>query len=272
VTAAADETVRVWDLADGEPRPFMAAMSGGPVNAVELSPDASIVAVLNAARATLLSAATGDTLVEFELGERHAGVAFADNDHLFVGGVGGTLQVITHDVSGIWRMQQLWQGAAPIRWLRASPHGRFLVLVDQNNLAQQFDLEEGRIGDLSMTLPDSVEDVTFNPAGSRVYFRTARWIHRVSSSANGLIWLDAIFGPKPLHGGRIVIAANTSAGNELYMPLSQGGNLMLGRLSFDAGQGPGLFGNREDLLRDWRRKLGTVADSPAATAAAVGSP
>jgi len=269
-TAAADETVRVWDLADGEPRPFMAAISGGPINAVELSPDASIVAVLNAARATLLSAATGDTLVEFELGERHAGVAFADNDHLFIGSAGGTLQVITHDASGIWRMLQLWQGAAPIRWLRASPHGRFLVLVDQNNLAQQFDLEEGRIGDLSVTLPDSVEDVAFNPAGSRVYFRTARWIHRVSSSANGLIWLDAIFGPKPLHGGRIVIAANTSAGNELYMPLSQGGNLTLGRLSFDSGQGPSLFGNREDLLTDWRRKLGTVADSPAAGAA--GSP
>jgi len=271
-TVAADDTVRVWDLADGEPRPFMAAMTGGPINAVELSPDASLVAVLNAARATLLDAVTGNTLVEFELGERHAGVAFADDDHLFIGGISGALRVITRDAAGTWRMQQLWQGAAPIRWLRASPHGRYLVLVDQNNLAQQFDLEEGRIGDLSVALPDGVEDVTFNPAGSRVYFRTARWIHRVSSSVNGLIWLDAIFGPKPLYGGHMVIPTNTSAGNELFLPLSQGGNLTLARLSFETGQGPGLFGNRADLLEDWRRKLGVVADLPAVAAGTPSPP
>ena len=141
------------------------------------------------------------------------------------------------------------------------------MLVDENDLAQQFTLEEGRIGALSVSLPESVEDVAFNPVGSRVYFRTARWVHRVSSSTNGLIWLDAILAPRPVHGGNIIVAAATSEGNEIQLPVTRGGSLTLARLRYDAAATPGLFGNRDELIEEWRAKLGLAMEARWGTAA-----
>jgi hypothetical protein len=116
-----------------------------------------------------------------------------------------------------------------------------------------------------------VEDVAFNPVGSRVYFRTARWIHRVSSSADGLIWLDAIFGRRPVNGASIVVSTTTSAGNEIHLPVIRAGSVAVARLRFDSSETPGLFGNRDDLIREWRERLGMLTEArwgTAATAAA----
>jgi len=265
-SAAADDTVRVWELADGRPLPFMAEMPGGAVTALEFSPDASILAVVNATRVVLLDTVSGDTVVEFPLGEAHDGVAFADDDNLYLGGNSGTLSALARSPSGAWTLQQRWQGSFAIKWLRASQRGRHLVLVDQNNVAQQFDLEEGRIGALSVSLPENVEDVAFNPVGSRVYFRTARWIHRASSSTNGLIWLDAIFGPRPAQGGGIIVSAATSAGNEIRLPVIRAGSARLEKLRFDASETPALFGNRDELIEEWRDKLGMAMEARWGTA------
>ncbi len=270
-SAAADDTVRVWDLADGRPLPYMTDMPGGAITALEFSPDASMLAAVNATRVVLLDSETGDAIVEFPLGETHAGVAFADNDSLYLGSNSGALSVVSRNVSGAWSLQQRWQGASAIKWLRASPRGSQLVLVDQDNLAQQFNLEEGRIGSLSVSLPEDVEDVAFNPVGSRVYFRTARWIHRASSSTNGLIWLDAIFAPRPAQGGSVVVSSATSAGNEVHLPIIRAGAITLARLRFDSSEAPGLFGNRDELIREWRDRLGMTTEArwgSAATAAA----
>ena len=215
----------------------------------------------------LLDAETGDAIVEFPLGEPHPGVAFSDNGTLYLGGKSGALSVVSRDASGAWSLQQRWQGAAAIKWLRASPRGKHLVLVDENNLAQQFNLEEGRIGSRSVTLPENVEDVAFNPAGSRVYFRTARWIHRASSSINGLIWLDAMFGPRPVQGGNIVVSSTTSAGNEIHLPVVRAGSVTLALLRFDSSEAPGLFGNRDDLIGEWHDRLGMTMEARWGTAA-----
>ena len=266
-SAAADDTVRVWDLADGRPLPYMIDMPGGAITALEFSPDASILAAVNANRVVLLDTEAGETLVEFPLGEPHAGVAFSDNSKLYLGSNSGTLSVVVRDASGAWSLQQRWQGAAAIKWLRASPRGNYLVLVDGDNLAQQFNLEEGRIGSRSVSLPENVEDVVFNPAGSRVYFRTARWIHRVSSSTDGLIWLDALFGPRPVRGGSIVVNSTTSAGNEIHMPIVRAGSVTLKRLRFDSNEAPGLFGNRDELIREWHDRLGMTTEGRWGTAA-----
>ena len=266
-SAAADDTVRVWDLADGRPLPFMIEMPGGAVTALEFSQDASMLAIVNATRVVLIDSGSGDTVVEFSLGEAHEGVAFADNDNLYLGGNSGTLSVVSRSTSGAWTLQQRWQGSFAIKWLRASPRGRHLVLVDQNNLAQQFNLEEGRIGMLSVSLPENVEDVVFNPVGSRVYFRTARWVHRASSSTNGLIWLDAIFGPRPAHGGRIIVSEATSAGNEIQLPVVRAGSVTLETLRFDSSATPALFGNRDELIEEWRDKLGMTTEARWGTAA-----
>ena len=274
-SAGADDTVRVWNLADGRPLPFMTDMPGGAVTALEFSPDASMLAAVNATRVVLLDTGSGNTLVEFPLGEAHAGVAFADDDNLYLGGNSGTLNVVSRNASGAWILQQRWQGSFAIKWLRASPRGRHLVLVDENNVAQQFDLEEGRIGALSVSLPENVEDVAFNPVGSRVYFRTARWVHRTSSSTNGLIWLDAIIGPRPAHGGSIIVSSATSAGNEIQLPVNRAGTVTLAKLRFDSSEKPALFGNRDELIEEWRDKLGMAMEArwgTAATATSGGSP
>jgi hypothetical protein len=194
-------------------------------------------------------------------------VAFADSDSLYLGSNSGALRVVSRDVAGAWSLQQRWQGAAAIKWLRASPRGDHLVLVDQDNLAQQFNLEEGRIGSLSVSLPENLEDVAFNPVGSRVYFRTARWIHRASSSKDGLIWLDAIFGPRPVHGGSIVVSSEASAGNEIHVPVIRAGSVTLARLRFDSSETPALFGNRDELIREWRDRLGMTTEARWGTAA-----
>jgi WD40 repeat protein len=265
-SAAADDTVRVWSLADGRPLPFMADMPGGAITALEFSPDASKLAVVNGTRVVLLDTESGETVVEFPLSEAHAGVTFADNDHLYLGGNSGALSVVTQSVAGAWSLQQRWQGTSAIKWLRASPRGGHLVLGDQDNLAQQFNLEEGRLGTMSLRLPQEVEDVAFNPVGSRVYFRTARWVHRVSSSPNGLIWLDAILAPRPAHGGTIMASAATSAGNEIRLPVIRAGTLTLARLRFDSSETPALFGNRDELIEEWHARLGRHTEARWGTA------
>jgi WD40 repeat protein len=265
-SAGADDTVRAWNLGDGRPFPFMAEMPGGAVTALAFSPDTSLLAAVNATRIVLLNTESGDIVAEFPLGEMHAAVAFADDDNLYLGADSGALNVVSRRAPDAWSLQQRWQGAAAIRWLRASPGGRHLVLVDDNNLVQQFSLEEGRIGTLSVSLPESVEDVAFNSIGSRVYFRTARWIHRATSSTSGLIWLDAILAPRPVHGGNIVVIPATSAGNEIRLPVTRGGSVTLARLRYDTAGIPGLFGNRDELIDEWRAKLGMTMEARWGTA------
>ena len=233
-------------------------MTGGAIHALEFSPDASMLAVLGGTQALILDTQSGDVVVEFQPGEIHGSLAFADKDHVYIGSESGALRVIARDTAGTWSMQQLWQGSAAIKLLRASPRGQFLVLVDQNDLAQQFSLAEGRVGTLSINLPDAVEDVAFNPAGSRVFLRTARWIQRASSSTNGLIWLDAIFGPRAMHGAGIVVGAGP--GTDVYVPIARAGSVGLRRLQFPASEGPGLFGSKDELLHEWRTRLGLAPE------------
>jgi hypothetical protein len=232
------------------------------VSRVLFSPDGSLIGVLRGDWAGIVDAATGDMLVEKELGEVHAGIAFGPANELFLGSDSGVLSAISRDDGDNWILHRLWQGQSAIRWLEASPRGRFLVLVDQANLAQQFNLTEGRIGASSMQLPAPVEEVAFSPSGSRVLFRTSRWVHRSGSSTNGLIWLDSLFAPKALAGARMVFGHDPNAtsianavGSHLFLPVVRDGGVHLALLRFDDSEGTGLFGNRENLLAEWQARL-----------------
>ena len=258
-SAAADNTVRVWEIADGQPRAYLAEIAGSPLRAIRFSPDTSRIAVLNGEYLRILDSATGGSVAEFALDEAYSGITFADDEHLYVGGESGRLQVISRQGQDAWSMQQLWQGSAPIRLLAASPQGRYLVLVDSNNRAQQFNLQVGRLGKRVIELPDTVQDMTFSPFGTRVLFRTSRWIHRATSAASGLIWLDAIYGPRPSRGGRIVFGTEMTHGNAFYVPVANATSVNLARLQFSSDDGPGLFGNMDELIDDWGVRLGLEA-------------
>ena len=260
-SVGADNKIRVWDTASGLPHSFFGDTSGSAVIKLEFSPDASMLAILGGNQVQILDADTGATLGDFELAEQHQSIAFADDSKLFVGSEAGTLRVISPDSTGDWTLQTLWQGNAAIRWLEVSPQSRYLVFVDQNNLAQQFILAEGKLGEHAIQLPSRVEEVTYAPSGSRVLFKTARWIHLASFAASGLHWRDAVFAPSAIPDSRIVFADPTvdgtaALGNRLYLPVSGDGFVKLSAVSFDAAQGAALFGNKDELLAEWRQKLG----------------
>jgi hypothetical protein len=133
--------------------------------------------------------------------------------------------------------------------------------VDQNNFVRQFSLAEGRIGEATLQLPSEVHEVSFSPNGSRVLIRTTGWVHRASSSAAGLMWLDALRAGKSIRGARMVFGGGGLenkglSGDFLYLPSPGDGFPVLEELRFDAGHRGGLFGKRLALLAEWQRKLG----------------
>jgi WD40 repeat protein len=260
-SAADDNSVRVWETATGLPLTFFGGVTGNPIERIAFSPDASMLGILSSNRVQVMDAADGTILAHFELGESHQSLAFANNDQLYVGSENGTLRALSRDGTEEWNLQTVWQGNAAIRMLEASPKSRFLIMVNQENFAQQFILAEGKLGDQSLQLPGRVEEVSFAPGGSRVLFRTSRWLHRASSSVSGLRWLDAVFAPRSIGAARIVFgdtSSNTFAasGTRVFLPVAGEGYVQLAELSFDAGNGPALFGNNDELLMEWRRRLG----------------
>lgn len=264
-SAASDNSIRIWNTDSGQPFPYVAEISGAPVTRMLFSPDASLLGILNDDHVWLMNVASGEPIADFELGESHAGIAFAKDDQLYVGGESGSLRLINRDGEGSWAVSTLWQGAAPIRWLKASPRGDYLVLVDQSNLASQFILAEGRLADGVLQLPKAVSDITFASGGLRALFHTSRWVHRAGSSMAGLVWQDSVFAPKAIHGAGVIAGspdAGSPAANRLYLPIARKGFVEFVELGFRGSSNPGLFGNRKELLDEWQPRLRGITVPP----------
>ena len=266
-SAAADNTIRIWDTRTQLPLPQVHRLDGEPLQRLAFSADGARLGILHGSTVQIVDVESGDVLARFDLSERHQGLAFADVDNLYVGADSGTLRVLSRQPAGEWRVRSIWQGDSRIKWLEASPRGRFLVLVEHNNFARQFSLAEGRIGESTLQLPSDVEEVSFSPGGSRVLFRTTGWVHRASSSAAGLLWLDALPAGKSIEGARMVFGGRDAAnrnqsGDRLYLPTAGDGFPVLDELRFDASHRAGLFGNRAALLAEWQRKLGLTIVAP----------
>jgi len=259
-SVAEDNTIRIWNTDNGQPLPFTPEVDGDVVTGLSFSPDGGLLAVLQSAGLTLFDTTNGSLVAELELGEPHLGLAFADNHQIYLGGESGALRLVGRDTDEVWSAQQLWQGSRPIRLLEASPHGNYLVIVDDAGLASQLILEEGRIGEQTLAFPGSVEEISFGRTGSRAYLRTSRWTHRVTASINGLHWVDSVISPKPLNGAEIVFGpAGSDTANRAYFPAARNGFVELVELPFPGSSRSGLFGNRADLLAEWRARLGVIA-------------
>ncbi len=257
-SAAADNTVRVWNAASGEPLPFVIDVADAPVLHMAFSANAAVLALLNDDSLQLVNVSDGEPIVEFELDDLHRSIAFAGDTRLFIGAESGALRSVEVDDAGNWKLRQVWQGAAPVRMLEASPESRFLVLVDADNRASQFDLSQGQMSAAVLQLPGALRDVTFT-SGGRVLMQTSRWVHRISSSAAGLVWLDSVFVPNALPGRQIVhggLVQSDPAAHRAYLPVVSGPFVELVELGFRAPSSPGLFGNKDELLAEWQTKLG----------------
>jgi len=256
-SVAEDNSVRVWNTDTGQPLPFITEMDGDVVTGLSFSPDASLLAVLQGTSVALLDSTDGSIVADTELGEPHRGLAFSDNDQIYVGGESGALRLIARGNDGTWSAQQLWQGERPVRLLEASPRGKYLIIVDDAGNASQLILGEGRIGEQMLAFPSPVEEVSFSRSGSRVFFRTSRWTHRAAASISGLHWVDSVVSPKPLNGAQIVFGpAGSDTANRSYLPTARNDFVELVELAFPGSARPGLFGDRGELLAEWRARLG----------------
>jgi WD40 repeat protein len=257
-SAANDNTLRVWDVATGQPRGWNADVAGAAVTRLAMSPDNVLLAALNGSDVRLINIDSGELVADVVLGTPHSALAFVGGSQLYVGSDDGSLSLLQSDANGSWSLRRLWQGESAIRWLEASPRGEFLVLVDDQNLASQFVLQDGRISEARLQLPSRVHGVSFNGRGGRVMFRTARWVHRASASLAGLQLLDSVFVSKALPGARIVAGLTDDgelAANRSYLPVLRNEFLEVAELGFDVPGTAGLFGNREELIAEWRAKL-----------------
>jgi hypothetical protein len=233
---------------------------------------------------------TGEVLTDIELGELHSTLAFAADDQLFLGAPSGALRMLETDRTGNWALRNVWAGSTGLRRLEISSRKQLLVIVDTTHKAQLLDLRNGRIGASVVQLPGAVSDIAFSPNESRVLFRTGRWIHRASVSPRGLMWLDAMRTPKLMAGSSMVFegapaaetdpagttgpetapaamqsspepnpdAAKDPLGNRVMLLTRDAGFAEVAVLDFGYATGPTLFGSREELLREWREKLGAT--------------
>ena len=257
-SAAMDNSVRVWNSRTGQPLPYQVEIQGAAISEVVFSPNATVLGILNGAQVVLLDVNAGTIIAEIELGDVHNGITFVAEDRLYIGGENGVLRLISHVADSNWQVQHVWQGPSPIRFLRASPRADFLVLVDQDDVASQFSLSEGRIGGGTLQLPGALQEVVFDASGARIFFRTARWIHRASSSVSGLIWIDSLFGPRPINGAGLVLGngrSQSKVGARIFLPVARNGFVELAARSFAAATGSGLFGNKDELLNEWRSRV-----------------
>jgi WD40 repeat protein len=253
-SAAADNSIRVWNTADGQPRTWVARLEGDDITGMSFSPDGSVLAVLRGSVLSMLEIDGGATVAEFELATVHRSQAFAANGRLYVGSEDGVLRQVMREAGGVWTVRQLWRGEKPIRQLAGSPRGNFLVMVDDQGVGSLFNLAGGNVGDQTLEFPGPVEEIAFGRSNSHAMFRTARWVHRVSLSASGLHWIDSVFAPMPLQGARIVFGTGEAA-RRAYLPAERNGVVDLVELAFPGSSHTGLFGNREELLDEWRVRL-----------------
>lgn len=258
---AADATLRIWNIADRQPRAFIGKLPDGDAGRMAFSPDASLLGVIGGGTAQIIDTQSGELLAHFDIGEPQSGIAFSGNDHLYIGDASGDLRVIARESGDDWVLRKVWKANSGIRHLQASPRAEFLVLVDSDNIARQFSLAEGRIGDNVLQLPATVEEVSYVPGGTRVLFRTSGWVHRAISSENGLTWLDATLAPPALKSARMVFGdadndGSTTWGNRVYLPVAGDEFASIAELRFGSDKGPGLFGKKDALLAEWRGRLG----------------
>ena len=271
LVASAGETgtVRIWDTDTGLPRPFHAGGTASTIDRIRFSPNGERLGVLSGGRAWIMDVRDGHVLADVELGEQHADLAFAEDDRVYLGGESGILRVLASDRTGSWILRNVWAGPAPVARLVVSDERQLLALVDVANVARLLDLRTGRIGRAELRLPDSVVDLAFSPGESRLLLRTSRWLHRANVSPSGLIWLDALRTPKVMRGSSMAFEvagpatvhpplaeAADPTGNRVVLLTRDAGFAEVALLDFTFESGPTLFGSHEELLTEWRRRLG----------------
>lgn len=267
-SAGDDGSVRIWDAVSGLPRPYHASTSSNMIDLLRFSRSGRRLAILSGQSVWIMDVETGAVLADIELGEMHSDITFVDEDYLYLAGTSGILRSVAMDGLGTWNLRNVWEGKFPLRRIQMSVGRQLLVLVDAENTARVFDIRNGHIGPQTLQLPGRIEDLLFSPGESRVLLRTSRWIHRADVSRSGLTWESALRAPQALRGSRMAFddriepqrtaggRTAVSSGNHVLLLSRDAGFVELANLYFSSSGGPILFGSRDELLEEWRNKLG----------------
>ncbi|MEM9208119.1 MAG: AAA-like domain-containing protein [Pseudomonadota bacterium] len=257
-----DNRVRVWESASGSPRRFDNPLAGDGVDVLRFSPDNRLLAILTGQEIRVIATESGVVEARVDVGDVQNDVVFGAENRIFLAGMDGSLRRLAPDRLGDWSLETVWQGTDGLRRLAVGPNRRMMVLADVRNVLQVFDIEAGSIGTALLELPDDVSDVVFGRSDAQVFVRTSRWVHRAEASSSGLHWRNAIRAPAGLPGTRLVVnrgAAATLVGSRTMLLTREAGFVEVADLDFSHASGSMLFGEREQLLDEWRSKLGPNA-------------
>jgi len=227
---------------------------------MHFSPSGDHLALLAGQRVWVMDIATGKLVANLDLGERHSGIAFANDSQLYLINDNGALRSLAADRTGRWNLRTVWQGENALRYIAVSKNRQHLIIVDDENRASLLNVKDGSLGSAVLDLPGAVRDIVFSSSETRAVIRTARWAHRIGVYPSGLVWLDAIRTPKAISGSKMVLdsypggeGAVDSPGDSFVMLSRDTG---IAELQFSPMTGPALIGQRKQLVEEWRRKLG----------------
>ena len=268
-TAAEDGSLRAWSLTDGVPKSWTFERQGLPLVELGFSPDARLIAAADRDRVLLIDRATGERLAEFAHAGGISSLVFASSDTLYLGSTDGSLFGLSIVPGPEIEGRKIWDASAAITNMAVGPRGDSLIVVDADGLARVLSITESSQARLTLELPERVLEVAVAPVGAEVLFRTERWVHQAIAGVEGLAWKDATLVAPVNQPAQIVF--DTTLGR-VYEPMiiASGGNRLVLRPLRASADEAGLFGSREELLSDWRRRLGVLA--PAAEAETIDAP
>lgn len=257
-------SLRVWDADTGLPRDYVGALGTASVDALRFSPSGRFLAALLGSRFWLLSVGDGAVVADLDLGEVHADFDFAADESIFLAASGGVVRRLRTDRLGNWALENVFKAPRALTRLRAGRQREILVLVDDQNVSSVYDLATANLADRVVALPDSVSEIVFFGNESQVLLRTSQWVHRVAVSESGVYWQDAARAPQLLSGSGL--AVDVSSGDRtrgrtaprLLMLTRDAGFAEVAELSFPAGRSAPVPGSREELLEQWRQRLGAT--------------
>jgi WD40 repeat protein len=262
-SAAVDGTIRIWDTNSELPRPYRMVVSTTAVDDMQFSPSGEHLAILDGQRVWVMNTDSGETVANLDLGEPYSGFAFASDSQIYLAGESGALKSMVVDRAGRWNVRTVWQGETALHYVAVSNNKQHLIIVDDQNRASLLNVQQGRLGSAVLQLPDAVREIVFSPSETRALIRTARWVHRVGVYPSGLVWLDAIRAPKGLSGSKMVLDSGPAEdgivdplGGSIVLLSRDTGFAEIAELQFSPMTGPALIGRREQLIREWRVKLG----------------
>ena len=257
-SAALDNTVRVWSVTDGLPRPWVFELADASTARLAFSRDGSRLAVLSGSRLSILDRSTGVAVAEVEFAATQGGVVFPDDSTIYTGGEDGALSAVQLTPGGQIAVHKVWQGDAALTLLAATSDGESILIADASNTLRQLSIRDGQLGRLSLVLPSTIRELAVAPVGARVLVRTPRWIHEASLGPDGLVWVDAHFAAAGQRSSELVFVSNAASPRATaHRVIADGGAMRLQRVQDE--DRPGLFGSRRDLLEDWPERLGRSA-------------